>query len=126
MEKLDFTATDEQQEKPRHSKYDSSHCAVYGCPRAGHIFTNNWNCRYHFGKPGESLARITLTLKNHAKDFDWCEWLLNQNAVDFAMNDIQKKAPYHLEVKPKETWKEYKVRVLLHIENLLSVAQETA
>lgn len=108
--------TDEPQESAQPNR---GHCAVYGCPRKGQVLTTVWNCRYHAGKGGSSLAHVTLTLRNHAQEFDWYEHVLNATPVDFLIGDIAKKAPEDLRVLPNENFKTYKDRVERHIELLL-------
>jgi hypothetical protein len=114
--KFKFDVDEQQESQPQNNR---GHCAVYGCPRKGQIYTTVWNCRYHFGKSGASLAQITLTLRNHAKEIDWYEHLLAATPVDFLVEDIAKKAPSILEVLPNENFKNYRIRVESHIENLL-------
>jgi len=124
MAKFEYKPDEVSPSIKKRDRYDSSHCEVFGCPSAGHIFTNNWNCRYHHGKSGASLARITLVLKTHTGEISWYERLLNMNAVDFAMGDVKKNAPGGLEVQQKEDWKEYRARIFLHIDNLLGITHE--
>ena len=119
MGKFEYTP-DTQEPKPvKQNRTTHGQCDVYGCPRAGHIHTSNWNCRYHHGKNGAALARITLVLKNHGREFDWYERLLNATMVDFAMGDITKDAPYGLEPHKDEVLKQYRVRVKRRIDELL-------
>jgi hypothetical protein len=118
MEKLNFQLG-VQEEKPVRTRQGHDSCEVYGCPRAGHIHSGVWNCRYHHGKGGSSLAQITLTLKNHAREFDWYEHMLNATQVDFLVGDIARKAPTELRVLPNENFKNYCERVKRHIDILL-------
>lgn len=128
MKKFDFNAEDLEQEKnpaPR-GRLVHGRCEVYGCPRDGHIYTSSWNCRYHAGKHGSNLAHITMILKNHGKEFDWYEHVLNATVTDFGMGEIAKQAPYGLEVHANESLKEYKSRMREHINGLLGVMEKIA
>jgi len=119
MAKFEYTPDDSQQTKePQRTRQGHGSCEVYGCPRAGHIYTAGWNCRYHHGKSGQSLARTTLALKNHASEINWYEVVLNATVTDFGMGDIAKDAPGSLHVLPNETLKEYRARMERHINNL--------
>jgi hypothetical protein len=125
MEKFDFTTATEPQEKEiKRTRQGHGPCEVHGCPRAGHIYTGGWNCRYHHGKSGSSLARITMVLRNHEQEIDWYEHVLNATGVDFAVGDIAKQAPYGLAVARNETWSEYKMRVMSHVDDLLKPKME--
>lgn len=95
-------------------------CEVYGCPKPGHIYTEGWNCRYHYRKKGSELARITMLLKNHAVEFNWHEILLCSTIVDFYVKEIHKKAIRGFEPGETETFHQYRERIRLHIENLLA------
>lgn len=117
VHKLKFEL-DAPEDKPRDKQ---GRCEVYGCPWDGQIYTGGWNCRYHHGKSGSSLAHITLTLRNHPKDFHWYEFVLTRTLVDFAMGEVQKKAPPHLRVLPNETLRDYRNRMKKHIDDLLQV-----
>ena len=117
MAKFEYKPNDHSEDSPAQS--NRSHCSVYGCPRKGQIYTTVWNCRYHAGKGGSSLAHITLTLRNHAKEFDWYERILDATPVDFLIGDIAKKAPDDLRVLPNEDFKTYRDRVKRHIDILL-------
>jgi len=121
VHKLNFNLdTPEDKAAPR-ARQGHSKCEVYGCPWDGQIYTGGWNCRYHHGKGGSSLTRITLALKNHTRDFRWYEFILNRTLVDFVIGDIEKKAPDHLRVLPNETFKDYRERMKKHIDGLLEV-----
>ena len=125
MDKFDFKYESSAEEKPKHNRSEHGPCEVYGCPRVGTIYTSGWNCRYHHGKNGHSLAYITMTLRNHAYEFDWYDRLLNLNAVDFAMNVMHKNAPSAMNVLPDETYKQYKTRMQKHVEELLQPKNRT-
>lgn len=130
MEKFKFSA-DPQEEKPvQRTRQGHGKCEVFGCPRDGHIHTGQWNCRYHFGKSGSSLARITMTLRNHEKEFDWYEHVLNATVTDFGMGDIAGDAPAGLRVWKDETLKDYKTRMQIYFDDLLApksrIAEEVA
>lgn len=119
MEKLNFSL-EPHEEKPTHrTKMGFGPCEVYGCPRDGVINIGVRNCRYHHGKSGSSLAQITMTLRNHSRDFDWYDHLLTRTPVDFLVGDVAKYAPEHLRVLPNENFKTYKDRIKQHIEILL-------
>lgn len=117
MQKFKFDLNKAEPDKP--TTAHGSHCSVYGCPREGQIKTASWSCRYHHGKSGSNLNRITLVLKNHAREIDWHEYLLRTTPVDFLVGDVARKAPDGLRVLPNETYKAYRARVALHIETLL-------
>ena len=117
--KFDFKLSEDREEQPTRSKLGFGPCEVYGCPRAGHIRTGMLNCRYHHGKSGASLAQITMVLKNHAKEFDWYEHMLNVTHVDFLVGDVARKAPGGLEVLPNENFQAYRARINQHTEDLL-------
>lgn len=112
-----FKFTTDEPENP--TQVRNGHCVVYGCPRNGHVHSGVWNCRYHHGRSGASLAQITMTLRNHAKEFDWYEYLLDATPVDFLVGDIARKAPDELRVLPNENFKTYRERVERHIDILL-------
>lgn len=116
MAKFEYNpATEVNEQKP--TKHNG-HCEVYGCPWEGHIMINGWNCRYHHGKNGSSLARITLALRNHAADFRWYEFVMSRTPVDFLVGDVAKMAPEELQVLPSENFKAYKARMKNHVESL--------
>ena len=94
-------------------------CEVHGCPMPGHIKTGNWNCRYHFGKEGESLGRITAILKNHPKEFDWYETILSGPLVDFEMGKLHGQEPRGFEIGQMESFAHYKKRIEAKISNKL-------
>jgi len=121
VHKLNFSLdTPDDKPAPR-AKLGGGPCEIYGCPWHGQIYTTGWNCRYHHGKGGSSLARITLALKNHAKDFHWYEFVLTRTLVDFVVGEVEKKAPSHLRVLPNETFRDYRARMKKHIDGLLEV-----
>jgi hypothetical protein len=106
------------------SKSGHDRCAINGCTRDGHIFTGQWNCRYHHGVAGNRLAHVTLMIRNHAQEFDWHEKLLTANAVDFAMGSVARDAPHQLRVLPGEDFYKYRTRVNLHIQALIGVPKK--
>ena len=116
MAKFEYKPNDLQDSPAQASR---GHCAVYGCPRKGQIYTTVWNCRYHAGKGGSSLAHVTLMLRNHAQEFDWYEHILAATPVDFLIGDIAKKAPDDLCVLLNEDFRKYRDRVERHIDILL-------
>lgn len=120
MGKFNFNIdTPEEKPAPR-TRLGHGRCEVYGCPRDGHIYTGQWNCRYHHGMGGHSLSRITLALKNHEREFDWYEHMLNATVTDFGMGVVAKHSPSGLHVLPDETLVAYRLRVKHHIDNLLA------
>jgi len=120
MEKLKFSIGAKSEQPVRKSRQGFGPCEVYGCPREGHIHTGVWNCRYHHGRGGSALAQITLTLRTHAREFDWYEHMLNATPVDFMVGDVARKAPPILEVLSSENFSVYKARVKLRIATLLA------
>jgi hypothetical protein len=120
MEKLKFSVGVQPEQPVRRQRLGPGPCEVYGCPRHAHVFTGVWNCRYHHGKSGAALAQITLTLRNHAKEFDWYEHMLNATPVDFLVGDVARKAPAILDVLSNENFSTYKARVKLRIATLLA------
>jgi hypothetical protein len=120
MAKFEYRPESDQ-EKPAHqSRLGHGRCEVYGCPRDGHIHTGQWNCRYHFGKSGQSLSRITLALKNHEREINWHEHVLNATVTDFGMGIVAKHSPHGLHPVPDETLSVYKLRMQRHVDNLLA------
>lgn len=119
MEKLNFQLGVQEEKPAQRTRQGHGHCEVYGCPRDGHIHTGQWNCRYHHGKTGQSLSRITLALKNHEREINWYEHVLNATVVDYAMGDVAKHAPLGLHPLPDETLVVYRVRMKQHIDDLL-------
>lgn len=117
MEKFKFSVNAEQEQPVQRTRLGHGKCEVYGCPRDGHIQTGVWSCRYHFGKSGVSLARITMTLRNHEKEFDWFERMLNTTVVDFAMG-IAANAPDGMSPLQNETLAAYKARIGRYIDDL--------
>lgn len=120
MEKYKFNRStkNNDHEEPRKTSGHGD-CEIYGCPKEGHIYTGKWNCRYHHGKSGESLARITTILNNHEFLFKWHEKLLQSTFVDWDIGDIAKRAPRGLEVLNGENYVPYKARISQQIEKLL-------
>lgn len=108
-----------RENEPVRSNGGHGPCEVYGCPKEGHIYTGKWNCRYHHGKSGERLARITSILNNHEYLFKWHEKLLQSTIVDFDIGDIANRAPRGLEVLNGELYVPYKARIKEKIEKLL-------
>ena len=121
MEKYKFNRVSAKPNEQDAPKKTSGHgpCEVYGCPMEGHIYTSNWNCRYHHGKSGESLARITHMLNNHDYAFRWHGKLLQSTIVDWDVGEIARKAPRGFEVKDKESYQDYKKRIYEQIERML-------
>lgn len=117
MAKFEYKPHEHSEDSP--AQQPRSHCSVYGCPRKGQIYTTVWNCRYHAGKGGSSLAHVTLMLRNHAQEFNWYEHVLTATPVDFLIGDIAKKAPDDLRVLPNEDFRKYRDRVERHIDILL-------
>jgi len=120
MEKYKFS---KERAKPMEDKpaKTSGHgpCEVYDCPMPGHIYTSNWNCRYHHGKSGESLSRITKVLRNNDYVFKWHSKLLQSTIVDWDMGYIAKHAPRGLEALQNESYQAYKARIYKQIEVML-------
>lgn len=119
MEKLNFNLERHEDTPAQRTKLGHGRCEVFGCPRDGHIYTGQWNCRYHHAVAGQSLSRITLALKNHEREFSWYEHVLNATVTDFGMGIIAKHAPPGLGVLPDETLNSYKLRMKKHIDDLL-------
>lgn len=121
MEKYKFNRGSSKNNDHEEPRKTSGHgpCQVYGCNNEGHIYTGNWNCRYHHGKSGESLARITMVLNNHEYAFRWYEKLLQSTIVDFDLGDIAKRAPQGMNVLNGEQYLPYKTRIYGQIEKLL-------
>lgn len=94
-------------------------CEVYGCGRQGTIKTANWNCRYHFGKSGNALARITGILHNHDLEISWYEKVLNFTIVDFDDGTVRQYAPEGYKPQEGEKWMDYKQKVCERIDLLL-------
>lgn len=122
VSKFDFKFDPTKDNASPQNRGDDGRCEVYGCPWAGTIHSgSSRSCRYHFRKKGSSLSHITLMLKNHADDFHWYEFILSRTLVDFAVGEIEQKAPSHLRVLPNETFKDYRERVKKYIDDLLEV-----
>lgn len=119
MNKFDFSKLSQEEKPAPRQSLSSGKCEVYGCPWDATIFTAGWNCRYHHGKSGASLARITLILRTHPEDFHWYEFVLTRTPVDFLMGEVAGKAPEHLRVFDKETFWNYKARMKKHVDGLL-------
>ena len=119
MAKFEYSPDSAPEQFAQRSKLGHGRCEVYGCPRDGHIYTGQWNCRYHHGMSGQSLSRITLTLKNHERDFNWYEHVLNATVTDFGMGIVAKHAPPGLSAWPDETLSVYKLRMKKNIDDLL-------
>ena len=128
MEKYKFKKTDtqEEEEKPKSVPGGHGNCQVHGCPMPGHIHTGGWNCRYHHGKHGEALPRITGVILAHEYLFKWHSTVLNGTLVDWDVGDIQNKAPNGLRAIEGETWPQYKKRICDKVAELVDGAKKSA
>ena len=100
-------------------KHGHRGCEVYGCERKGHIYTFNWNCRYHHGAVGDKLAHITTILRNHEPEINWYELLLYSTEVDWECGDLKARVVRGLEPKEGEKFKPYRERVEEYIHKLI-------
>lgn len=115
--------SDNLEEQPKPVQLGHGKCAVFGCPRSGHINTGVWNCRYHWNKNGDQLSFITMKLKNHEAEINWYEKLITATVVDYAVKDVHKKALNGLEPLQAETFQDYRERITSHINKLLSMPE---
>lgn len=91
-------------------------CEVFGCPRLATIKTNHWNCRYHNLRSGDSLDGITLILKNHEREINWHEKVMNMAYHEY---DIMKgNAPENMRHLVNEDLIKYRVRMQQYITTL--------
>jgi hypothetical protein len=118
--KFKYDAHEQNNENARDDKNLHGMCEVFGCPRWGHIYRTNWNCRYHDGQLGDKLAHITLMLKNHSRKVDWYEHILQTTIVEFELN-LYGSAPQGLEAGYLEGFFHYKQRLQRTIESLLGM-----
>lgn len=73
MDKVYFEYKKQKISKEEDQK-ESNMCVVYGCPRIGTITQDGRrNCRYHWNRHGDILARVTQALKMHEYLFNWNE-----------------------------------------------------
>ena len=106
------------EEVKRQTKNGHGPCEVFGCIRMGHIHTTNWNCRYHHGRKGESLSNITMLIKNHEREINWYEKVLNMAYHEFKI--MAGNAPANMLPIASEELPAYKLRMSLHITQLLA------
>ena len=127
QENYEFTppVPEQEQERPDHqgNRQSAGHgkCDIWGCPKPGHMNFGVWKCRYHEGRKGEQIAKITLALKNHSAAFDWYETLLTTTIVEFDYPSFKKKIPPAYQPKAGESWQDYKKRFKGHLDKLMGV-----
>lgn len=110
-------AVDDDEEVKRQTKGGHGKCEVFGCQRMGQIHTTNWNCRYHHGRRGDTLADITMLLRNHEREINWYEKVLNMAYHEFEI--MTDNAPTGLQPLQNEKLPAYRVRMGQVIKKLL-------
>jgi hypothetical protein len=116
MAKYNFKAKNETDNNQPEKKVNDM-CEAFGCPRKAQVNTGHWNCRYHSGRNVNVLANITMLLKNHEREIDWYEKVLNMAYHEF---DILKgNAPPPMMHLAGEDLIKYRVRMAGYINGLL-------
>jgi hypothetical protein len=113
--------TNDEAHETRRSNHGHGRCEVNGCPRWGQVHTDGrWNCRYHYRIAGSKLGHVTLMLTSHAVEVNWLETLMVGTAdVEWSCENLKASAPRGLEANPGEKFRDYKLRIEAHINNLL-------
>jgi len=116
MAKYNFKAPTENQRVQKTSNDTGEHdCHAFGCPRLATIKTEYWNCRYHNLRSGESLDHITMLLKNHEREINWLEKVINMPYHEFEHCN----APVGMEAAQGESLPDYRRRMSKQINDLL-------
>lgn len=117
MAKYNFKISNEKQPEQKTSNDTGKHnCEVFGCPRLATIKMAHWNCRYHNLRAGNKLDGITLILKNHEREIDWYEKVLNMpfHEYDLLKDNAPPTMKYHL----NEELIPYRARIIKFISDL--------
>lgn len=117
MAKYNFKAPSEKQPENKTSNDTGIHeCSVFGCQRIATIKTSHWNCRYHNLRAGNKLDGITIIIKNHEREINWYEKVLN---MPFHEYDILKNnAPAAMLPIANEDLIQYRKRITQYISNM--------
>jgi len=115
MAKYNFKAPTKSQPESHEEKYNGKHpCIIFGCPRIATIEINNhWNCRYHNLRAGSMLDGITLILKNHEREINWYEKVINMAYHEYDV--LKGNAPASMMHLPNEDLIKYRVRMAQYI-----------
>ena len=118
MAKFNFKIPTNTTKEPYEEKYNGKHaCAIFGCPRIATIEINNrWNCRYHNLRADNSLDGITLILKNHEREINWYETVLNMPYHKY--DELKGNAPAAMLHLNGEDLIKYRVRMANYISEL--------
>ena len=119
MAKYNFKAAPENKEEVKSYNDTGKHdCDVFGCPRLATIKTNHWHCRYHNLRSAEMFDRITLLLKNHEREINWYEKVINMPFHEY--EKFKGNAPQTMLSIVNEDLKDYRVRVAKYVRDLLA------
>lgn len=118
MGKFNFKAPAAKEPDQKTPSNTGNHnCSVFGCPRIATIKMGNWNCRYHNLRAGNMLDGITLVLKNHEREIDWYEKVLNMPYHEY--NIFKGNAPTLMLHHADEELTAYRKRMAQYITGLL-------
>jgi hypothetical protein len=118
MAKYNFKVSTEKEPEVKGSQDTGKHqCEVFGCPRLATIKTSHWNCRYHNLRAGNALDGITLILKNHEREINWYEKVLNMPYHEYEL--FRGNAPEKMIHLQNEDLIKYRVRMAQYISGLL-------
>jgi hypothetical protein len=121
MAKFNFKAPiEEQPEKSNSSETGKHQCEVFGCPRLATIKIGNWNCRYHNLRAANALDGITLVLKNHEREINWYEKVLNMPFHEYDL--FKNNAPSTMLPHANEDLIQYRKRISQYVSDMFKHA----